>query len=94
MPFGLTHVSATFEGLMESCLGELHLNWYIFYLNDIIILFKTPEDHLKRLKGVFEKLSEAGLKLKPSKFEPFYALDLKSGYWQGKLDKERKPITC
>ena len=30
---------------------------------------KTPEDHIQRLRGVFEKLSAAGLQLKPSKCE-------------------------
>ena len=71
MPFRLTNALATFQRLMESCLGELHLQYCIIYLDDIIIFSKTPEEHLKRLRMVFEKLSESGLKLKPSKCEFF-----------------------
>ena len=71
MPFGLTNVSATFQRLMESCLGDMHLNWCIIYLDDVIVFSKTPEEHLVRLRGVFQKLREAGLKLKPSKCEFF-----------------------
>ena len=71
MPFGLTNAPATFQRLMESCLGELHLDWCIIYLDDIIIFSKNPDDHITRLEGVFEKLAKAGLKLKPSKCEFF-----------------------
>ena len=56
---------------METCLGKLHLNWCIIYLDDIVVFSKTPEKHVERLRGVFTKLSEAGLKLKPSKCEFF-----------------------
>ena len=73
MPFGLTNAPATFQRLMESCLGDLHLNWCIIYLDDIIIFSKDPDDHITRLEGVFEKLAEAGLILKPSKCEFFKA---------------------
>ena len=67
MPFCFTNAPVTFQRLMESCLGELHLNWCIIYLDAIIVLSQTPEEHLHRLKAVFNKLEEARLKLKPSK---------------------------
>ena len=71
MPFGLTNALVTFKCLMEACLGDLHLKWCIIYLDDIIVFSKTPEEHIKRLRDVFEKLSAAGLQLKPSKCEFF-----------------------
>ena len=52
-------------------MGDLHLNWCIIYLDDIIVFSKTPEEHIERLHGVFAKLAFAGLKLKPSKCEFF-----------------------
>ena len=70
MPFGLTNAPATFQRLMESCLGDLHLNWCIIYVNDIIVFSETPKEHI-RLRGVFSKLVQAGLKLKPKKCEFF-----------------------
>ena len=71
MPFGLTNAPATFQRLMESCLSELHVNWCIIYLDDIIVLSRTPEEHLHRLKTVIGKLRAAGLKLKPTKCDLF-----------------------
>ena len=71
MPFGLTNRLATFQHLMESCLGEMHLKWCIIYLDIIIVFSKTPEEHIERLRGVFEKLLTTGLRLKPSKCEFF-----------------------
>ena len=71
MPFGLTNDPATFQHLMETCLGEIHLKWCIIYLDDIIVFSKTPEEHIKRLRGIFEKLAAAGLRLKPSRCEFF-----------------------
>ena len=43
MPFGLTNVPATFQWLMESCLGDLHLQQCIIYLDDIIIFFEDSQ---------------------------------------------------
>ena len=74
MPFGLTNAPATFQHLMENCLGDLHLNWCIIYLDDIIVYSKTPEEHLERLEAVFQKIGKARLKLKPSKCEFFKSI--------------------
>ena len=52
MPFGLTNAPATFQQLMQSCLGNLHLQHCIIYLDDIIVFSKTPE-HLTTLRAVF-----------------------------------------
>ena len=71
MPFGLTNAPVPFQRPMETCLGNLNLHWCIIYLDDIVIFSKDLASHLKRLKAVFQKLEEAGLKLKPSKCELF-----------------------
>ena len=67
MPFGATNAPATFQRLMEDCLGDLNMNWCIVYLDDVIVYSQTPEEHLERLEAVFKKLTAYGLKLKPSK---------------------------
>ena len=36
-----------------------------------LLFQKMPEEHIQRLRGVFEKFSAAGLQLKPSKYEFF-----------------------
>ena len=71
MPFGFTNAPATFQRLMETCLGDLNLHWCIIYLDDIVIFSKDLASHLERLEAVFGKLEKAGLKLKPSKCELF-----------------------
>ena len=67
MPFGASNAPATFQRLMENCLGDLNLRWCVVYLDDIIFYGKTPEELLEGLGNVFENLRKAGLKLKPSK---------------------------
>ena len=54
MPFGLTNAPATFQCLMQSSLGNLHLQNCIIYVDNIIIFSKTPKKHLDRPRAVFE----------------------------------------
>ena len=67
MPFGLCNAPATFQRLMERCMGEMNLRDCLIYLDDIIIFSSTFEEHLERLEAVFSRLQLHNLKLKASK---------------------------
>ena len=71
MPFGLCNAPPTFHRLMQNCLGELNLTYCRIYLDDVIVFSNMPEEHLQRMRVVFDRLREHGLKLKPSKCEVF-----------------------
>ena len=70
MPFGLCNTPPTFQRLMLNCLGELNLTYCLIYLDDVIIFSRT-EEHLERMRVVFDCLHEHILKLKPSKCDVF-----------------------
>ena len=67
MPFGLCNAPATFQRLMDMVLAGLQWSSCLVYLDDIIVIGKTFEDHLMNLREVFKHLKEAGLKLKRNK---------------------------
>lgn len=69
MPMGTVNATSTFQRLMQQCLGSMHLKECVVFLDDILVYSPTFESHLKRLKGVFQRLRDCGLKLKPSKCE-------------------------
>ena len=71
MLFGLCNTPPTFQRLMQNCLGELNLTYCLIYLDDVIVFFDMPDEHLQRMHVVFDCLREHGLKLKPSKCEVF-----------------------
>lgn len=71
MPFGLCNAPATFERLMEHVLRGLQWKTCLIYLDDIIVMGKDMDDHLKNLEEVFERIQGAGLKLNLKKCELF-----------------------
>ena len=71
MPFGLCNAPATFQQLMQNCLGELNLIYCLIYLDNLIVFSWTTAEHLHRLCIVFDQLREYNLKLKPSKCSLF-----------------------
>lgn len=71
MSFGLTNAPATFQRLMEKCMGDMHLKECLIFLDDLLIFSNSFQEHCTRLENVFRKLAEHDLKLKPSKCELF-----------------------
>ena len=67
MPFGLCNAPATFQRLMDSVLAGLQWSACLVYIDDIIIMGKSFDDHMRNLQTVFERLRQAGLKLHPGK---------------------------
>ena len=65
VPFGLAQAPAYFQALINKVLKGLH-KFAVTYLDDIII-FSKNEEHLEHLRIIFQRLKEAGLKLKRSK---------------------------
>ena len=54
MPYGLCNALATFQQLMQNCLGELNLTYALIYLDDVIVFSQTEEEHLTWLRAVFK----------------------------------------
>ncbi|GFX74183.1 retrovirus-related Pol polyprotein from transposon 412 [Trichonephila clavipes] len=71
MPFGLCNAPATIERLMETVLKGLTFEACLIYLDDVIIGGRTFEEHLQNIRKVLSKLSDANLKLNPSKCKFF-----------------------
>ena len=67
LPFGLQSSPACFQSLMNSCLAGLTFKTCLVFIDDILCLSKTFEEHLSNLSDVFHRLRVANLKLKPNK---------------------------
>eukprot|EP00731_Ephydatia_muelleri_P029828 Em0021g351a len=71
MPFGLMNSPAVFQRLMQQVLAGLNPaegpEFVSVYIDDILIFSANLEDHIGHLKLVLERITQANLKLKPSK---------------------------
>ena len=43
MPYGLTNAPSTFQRVLEQCMGDLHLQKCLLFIDDIVLFSKTPE---------------------------------------------------
>ena len=67
MPFGLCNAGATFQRIIETAMRGLQWHVLVLNLDDIIVFSETFDEHLVNLQKVFQRLSDAGLKLKAAK---------------------------
>ena len=71
LPMGLTGSLPTFQCLVEKVLVGLTWKTCVPYLDDIVIFSSTPEDHLERLRLVFQRFRAHNLKINPGKYDFF-----------------------
>ena len=67
LPFGMVNAPATYQRLMEECLGDLHTTICFIYLDDLIIFSSSYEEHLVRVEKILQRLRECSLKLSSKK---------------------------
>lgn len=67
MPFGLCNAPAVFQRLMNGVLAGLLWVNCLVYLDDVNLFTSTFDEHLEKLRDVFERFRQAGLKLKAKK---------------------------
>src|SRR5277367_3265250 len=67
MPFGVKNGAAAFQRLMNKVLEGLIDKTCVVYMDDILVVSKTFNEHLQHLAEIFERLSRAGLSLNASK---------------------------
>ena len=73
MPFGLCNAPATYCRVMNLVLRGLNWDTVLAFLDDILVLGKSFDDHLQNLRQVFTRLRDFGLRLKPKKCAFFQA---------------------
>ena len=69
---GLTNALAVFQRLMQTVLKGLNpvggKHFIFVYMDDALVFSETLTDHRQHLQLVIQRLQDAGLKLKPSKY--------------------------
>ena len=66
LPFGVASAPAVFQNVMENGLTGV-----CCYLDDILVMGKTDEEHYQNLKAVLDRLQAKGLRLRRSKCQFF-----------------------
>jgi hypothetical protein len=67
MPFGLTNTPATFQRYINKAMRGILDNYYIIYLNNILIFSQMEEEHERHVHEVLQRLEQHDLYVKLSK---------------------------
>ncbi|KMQ92133.1 reverse ribonuclease integrase [Lasius niger] len=67
MPYGFTGAPATFQRLLDHLIGPEIDPQAFAYLDDIVVVTSTFEEHLQWLKRVLDRIREAELTINPEK---------------------------
>ena len=90
LPFGLSSSGSFFAATMEKVLRGLTSSSVLVYLDDILLISKTPDEMINNLREVFNQFREAGLKIngKKSFFSKSEVTFLGNKWSNGKLQPD------
>ena len=66
LPFGISSAPSIFQRIMENLMKGLPV---VVFLDDLLIMGRSEEEHLQNLQNVLQRLQENGLRVKRSKCE-------------------------
>jgi hypothetical protein len=67
MPFGLKNTGATYQRMMQNCLGNQMGRNILVYIDDVVITTRKEESLISDLAETFDNLNRCKLKLNPTK---------------------------
>ena len=68
MPFGVIKAPSQFMHLVQDILWKYLDDFVIVFIDDILIFFRTTEEHCKHLRLVFQTLTKQHVYAKASKY--------------------------
>lgn len=69
MPFGLKNAPAAFQRMINTALSGLTPTQCLVYLDDVIVYSNSLQEHISRLKNIFERCRATNLKIQLDKSE-------------------------
>ena len=69
LPFGLTNAPSAFMSIINEVIADLP--FAVVYLDDILVFSKTPEDHVRHVEEILNRLRKHHFFLKMKKCEFF-----------------------
>ena len=71
MPFGLSNAGSVYSRMLDLVLAHLPVEYWLSYLDDILVYSMDTWDHLKHLKSIVEAHTKAGIKIQPKRTKIF-----------------------
>jgi hypothetical protein len=85
LPFGIKSAPGIFQAIMDKMLAGLP--FATAYLDDIVVVSRSQDDHRRHLHAVFDRINEYGFRVRPGKCS-FFQPSIK--YLGFIVDKDRR----
>lgn len=91
LPFGLRNAPAVFQANMQDILGKFNRKNVLIYIDDVLIMEKSFDQHLALVEEVLDTFQNHGIKIKPSKCSWFQSEVPFLGHVVGRSGMKKNP---